>query len=58
MFRHLLVAEVFIARYKLFQNAFIRIFAALILLFASLVLMVGTYYFVKMYWGPAILEAL
>ncbi len=54
---NLLVVEIFIARYQLFQNTAIRLLAALLLLFASLVLAVGTYYFVKILWGPAILQA-
>lgn len=53
---NLLVAEAFIRVRNFKTSAFLNLFSTLILLLMTLFLMVGTYYFTKFYWGPAILD--
>jgi len=52
---NLLVAEIFIRnrRYKI--APFVNVLSALVLLFMTGFLLLGTYYFTKFYWGPAII---
>jgi Predicted membrane protein (DUF2306) len=53
---NLLVAEVFIRsrNYKIFP--LLNLFCTILLLLMTAFLLLGTYYFTKLYWGPAILE--
>jgi hypothetical protein len=53
---NLLVAEVFIRsrHYKMF--AVVNLLCTVLLLFMTAFLLLGTYYFTKRYWGPAIFE--
>ena len=53
---NLLVAEVFIRshNYKIFP--LLKLFSAVLLLSMTAFLLLGTYYFTRLYWGPAILE--
>ena len=53
---NLLVAEAFIRARKPTTVPALKIGAALILAGATAFLCLGTYYFTKFYWGPAILE--
>ncbi|HMQ60125.1 MAG TPA: DUF2306 domain-containing protein [Flavilitoribacter sp.] len=53
---NLLVAEAFIRARKTTAAPALKIGAALILIGATAFLCLGTYYFTKFYWGPAILE--
>lgn len=51
---NLLVAEVFIRSRKRSTSTVIGILSSLLLLLMTGFLLVGTYYFTKFYWGPAI----
>ena len=53
---NLLVAEVFIRSLKYKTSAVLNLLSVLALLFMTTFLVVGTYYFTKMFWGPAILD--
>jgi hypothetical protein len=53
---NLLVAEIFIKRPDLKKRPVLSFAFALLLLFLTSFLLLGTYYFTKRYWGPAILE--
>lgn len=55
---NLLVAEIFIGRYKVLKSGFAKLFAILFLASANLFLLVATYFFTKEYWGPAILDVI
>jgi len=54
---NLLVAELFIRTERMPYNFGLRSFANIVLNAASLLIVVGTYYFARYYWGPAILKA-
>ncbi|MPR32431.1 DUF2306 domain-containing protein [Salmonirosea aquatica] len=53
---NLLVAEVFIRSLRYKTSAVLNVLSALVLLLMITFLVVGTYYFTKIYWGPAILS--
>lgn len=53
---NLLVAELFIRAERMPYNFGLRSLASIVLSAASLLIMVGTYYFARYYWGPAILN--
>lgn len=53
---NLLVAEVFIRDFKYRDYPVLKLFSSLALLLMTAFLLVGTYYFTKFYWGPAILK--
>lgn len=53
---NLLVAEIFIGRYKVLKSGFAKFIAIVFLASANLFLLVATYFFTKEYWGPAILD--
>lgn len=53
---NLLVAEVFIGKYRVMQSRLAKGVAALALVAGSGFLLLATYFFTKHYWGPAILE--
>lgn len=53
---NLLVAEVFIRSLRYKTSAVLNVLSALVLLLMTTFLVVGTYYFTKIYWGPAILS--
>ena len=53
---NLLVAEMFIRSRKYRTPFVVNILSALLLLAMTGFLVIGTYYFTKFYWGPAILE--
>lgn len=53
---NLLVAEVFIQKVKYRQSLAFNLLGALLLLVVNGFLLLGTYYFTKIYWGPAILN--
>ncbi len=55
---NLLVAELFIRSQQPFPTPVIRVTAAVVFAFAALFLLVGTYYFTRFYWAPAIVGAL
>lgn len=55
---NLLVAEAFIRGRRAATRPAVRLAAAGVLVVATGFLLVGTYYFTKMYWGPAILARL
>lgn len=55
---NLLVAEVFIRRYRVLRHPAAKWLAASGLLVATGFLMLATYYFTLHYWGPAILDLL
>lgn len=55
---NLLVAEAFIRGRRAATRPAVRLAAAGVLVVATGFLLVGTYYFTKMYWGPAILDRL
>lgn len=51
---NLLVAEVFIRSRRLQTASWLNLLSSLLLLAMTAFLMIGTYYFTKFYWGPAI----
>lgn len=51
---NLIIAEIFIGRVRIFNNGPLRILAALGMVLVSCVLLIGSYYFTKELWGPAI----
>ena len=53
---NLLVAEIFIRPRNSKKNPLLYLFFTILLLFMTTFLLLGTYYFTKLYWGPAILE--
>jgi len=53
---NLLMAEAFIRVRNYKTTALLNLFSTFILLFMTGFLILGTYYFTKLYWGPAILE--
>lgn len=53
---NLLVAEIFIRARNLKSFPLLNLFATVLLLLMTAFLLFGTYYFTKLYWGPAILE--
>jgi hypothetical protein len=53
---NLLVAEVFIRHFKNRSYPMLKFLSTVVLLLMTGFLLVGTYYFTKFYWGPAILE--
>ena len=55
---NLLVAEIFIGRYKVLKSPTAKTIAIIGLSAASLFLIVATYFFTKEYWGPAIIEVI
>lgn len=55
---NLLIAEVFIRGSGKATSPVVRLAASAALLAASAFILVGTFYFTKFYWGPAILERL
>jgi uncharacterized membrane protein len=54
---NLAVAELFLRGQRMAQNRALRVTAICVLNLASLVVVVGTYYFARFYWGPAIMDA-
>lgn len=55
---NLLIAELFIQGRNRFASPVTRVFAGAVIIGAAGFLMIGTYYFTKFYWGPAILNRL
>jgi uncharacterized membrane protein len=55
---NLALAELFLRSGQLPRHPVFRFSAAVVLNFASLFVAVGTYYFLRYYWGPAIIEGL
>src|SRR5690606_26941007 len=55
---NLLVSEIFIRRGRIAAGPVMRFAAAGVLAAATFFLLVGTYYFTKFYWGPAIVQRL
>lgn len=53
---NLLVAEVFIQKMKYRQSLAFNLLGILLLLIVNGFLLLGTYYFTKIYWGPAIVN--
>lgn len=53
---NLLVAEAFIRSFKYKVSSLLSLFSTLVVLAMTAFLLLGTYYFTKFYWGPAILE--
>lgn len=53
---NLLVAEIFIRQKKANTSAAFNLVSALVLLLMTGFLLLGTYYFTKIYWGPAIIS--
>lgn len=53
---NLLVAEIFIRHRNLKRFPLLNLFSTALLLLMTTFLLFGTYYFTKLYWGPAILE--
>jgi len=53
---NLLVAQIFIRSRNIKISPLLNLFCALLLLLVTAFLVLGTYYFTKLYWGPAILE--
>lgn len=53
---NLVVAEVFIRDFKYKDHSVLKLFSSLALLLMTAFLLIGTYYFTKFYWGPAILK--
>lgn len=53
---NLLVAEVFIQKMKYKESLVFNLLGALLLLVVNGFLLLGTYYFTKIYWGPAIVN--
>lgn len=53
---NLLVAEIFIRSRKFMSKGFVNVLSSLLLLFIITFLAIGTYYFTKFYWGPAIVN--
>jgi len=53
---NLLVAEIFIRSGNLKKFPLLNLFSTVLLLLMTTFLLLGTYYFTKLYWGPAILE--
>lgn len=51
---NLVIAEIFIRERKVRAHPLFNILAIVILLFVIAFLLTGTYYFTKIYWGPAI----
>jgi hypothetical protein len=55
---NLLVVEIFLRARRVSASPVLRLAAATVLVGASAFLLLGTYYFTKIYWGPAILDRL
>lgn len=55
---NLAIAELFIRAPRISSHRVFRMAAALALNVATIVVAVGTYYFLRFYWGPGILDAL
>ena len=55
---NLIVAELFLRAERLPSNFGLRFSAGTCLNVASLIVLIGTYYFTRFYWGPAILNSL
>lgn len=55
---NLLVVEIFLRARRVSASPALRLTAATVLAGASGFLLLGTYYFTKIYWGPAILDRL
>jgi hypothetical protein len=53
---NLAVAELFLRARQLRSHAGFRRFALAVLIIATLTVTVGTYYFLRFYWGPGILD--
>jgi hypothetical protein len=53
---NLVAAEIFIRSGNFKIIPLLNVFATILLLFMTSFLLLGTYYFTKLYWGPAILE--
>lgn len=53
---NLIVAEVFIRDFKYKSYSLLKVASTLALLFMTAFLLIGTYYFTKFYWGPAIMK--
>ncbi len=54
---NLLVAEIFIRRFEFGKSRLIKGFASFLMFSATAFLLVATYFFTRMVWGPAILGA-
>jgi ABC-type spermidine/putrescine transport system permease subunit II len=54
---NLVVAEFFLRARRLRSHTVFRGFALAVMIVATLVVGVGTYYFLRFYWGPGILDA-
>ena len=55
---NLLVAEIFIGHYEAVKTKSAKVIAVLSFYIVSGFLLLGTYFFTKEYWGPAIIEAI
>lgn len=55
---NLIIAELFIQARRIPSNAAVRISAVTTLNLATAVVLIGTYYFTRYYWGPGILSGL
>ncbi len=53
---NLLIAELFIRDFKYKSHPALTLISTLVLLFMTGFLLIGTYYFTKFYWGPAIVS--
>lgn len=53
---NLFVAEVFIRKYNYKLSALFSMFSTVLILSMTAFLLLGTYYFTKLYWGPAIID--
>lgn len=53
---NLLVVELFLRSRLPKASVWFRLLSAFVLLFLTVFLLIGTYFFTKFYWGPAILE--
>jgi hypothetical protein len=54
---NLIVAEIVIGRFTFFKKPIVQLLGALILFLVSIFLTIGSYFFIKHIWGPAIIGA-
>ena len=54
---NLIVAEIVIGKLEFFKKPIIQLIGAFLLFMVSIFLTIGSYYFIKHLWGPAIMEA-
>lgn len=55
---NLLVAEIFIGKRNVAKTSFMKVLAAILLLFATGIIGLGSYFFTKHLWGPEIVEGI